>query len=663
MNYLLISLSGLVILAISVKVMIVGARRALGVHVGTIRATVAAFVAWSFAGLAWRWMPVPAAGKEESAFLFIIPIFGGTLLFAVAILFVWEVVWPAGTGLGPLGSLRALRGRLSRARRYTKITAIAVRHGLGPYLAGRGREAEQRTSLARSLRRALEEGGVTFVKLGQVLSTRSDLLPQEFVDELSVLQDRVAPVPAAAIDAALRAELGAAPGEVFAEFDPEPLASASIAQVHRAKLRSGADAVVKVQRPDVRATVERDLDIIHRLAHTLQARTSWARSLGIVALAEGFATALLEELDFRVEARNLASVAAASGGHAPDAAVKLPVVHAELSSERVLVMERLDGVALGKVTTVPDPQGTARLLLHSLLRQVMEHGVFHADPHPGNVLLLADGRLGLLDFGSVGRLDTTLRDGLRELLLAIDRADPAALRDGLLAVVDRPEEIDERRLERALGTFMAAHLSHGSGPDIAMFTDLFKVMTSFELSVPPAIAAVFRALTTMEGTLAGLAPGFDIVTESRTYVADRAITHATVDSARETMTTELLALLPVLRRLPRRIDRISGAVEEGRLSVNVRLFADERDRTLVTGMLQQVLLALVGATAGIMAVLLLGSATGPVLLGTVTLHQAFGYNLLLISALIGLRLLFTAFSATRTPRANHPNARATGSTR
>ncbi|HVK24067.1 MAG TPA: AarF/UbiB family protein, partial [Actinokineospora sp.] len=663
MNVLLLSLWGLILLAISVKVMIVGARRALGVHVGAIRATVAALIAWSFAGLAWQWMPVPAEGKEESVFFFIIPIFGGTLLLAVAILFVWEVVWPAGTGLGPLGSLRAVRGRWSRARRYTKITAIAFRHGLGPYLTGRGRGGEHRARLARSLRQALEEGGVTFVKLGQVLSTRSDLLPVEFIDELSVLQDRVAPVPAADIDAALRAEFGAAPAEVFAEFDPVPLASASIAQVHRAKLRSGADAVVKIQRPNVRSTVERDLDIIHRLAQTLQARTAWARSLGIVGLAEGFATALLEELDFRVEARNLAAVAAASGGHAPDAAVRLPIVHGELSSERVLVMERLDGVALGKVTTVPDPQGTARLLLHSLLRQVMEHGVFHADPHPGNVLLLTDGRLGLLDFGSVGRLDSTLRDGLRELLLAIDRADPAALRDGLLAVVDRPEEIDERRLERALGTFMAAHLSHGSGPDIAMFTDLFKVMTSFQLSVPPAIAAVFRALTTMEGTLAGLAPGFDIVTESRSYVADRAISSATVDSARETMATELLALLPVLRRLPRRIDRISGAMEEGRLSVNVRLFADERDRTLLTGMLHQVLLALVGATAGIMAVLLLGSTAGPVLLGTVTLHQAFGYNLLLISALIGLRLLFSAFSATRAPRTTQPPTRPPGGSR
>ncbi|SDI75377.1 ubiquinone biosynthesis protein [Actinokineospora alba] len=651
MNYVLLSVSGVVAFAISVKIMIVGARRTLGVHVGTLRAAVSSLVAWSLAGVVGQGMQEVRPGDEAAVLLFIIPFFGGTLLVAVAVLFVWEVVWPAGTGLGPLGSLRAIRGRWSRARRYTRITAIAVRHGLGPYLAGK-REDSGQARLARSLRKALEEGGVTFVKLGQVLSTRADLLPPEFIDELTLLQDRVAPVSADAIDAVLRAEFGAAPEDVFAEFDTTPLASASIAQVHRATLRSGADAVVKVQRPGVRAQVELDLDIVHRLARTLESRTSWARSLGVVDLADGFARALLEELDFRVEARNLTTVAAASGGHLPDAAVRLPLPHE--STERVLVMERLDGVPLRKAAAVPDPAGAARELLHCLLRQVIQHGVFHADPHPGNILLLSDGRLGMLDFGSVGRLDTSLRTGLQDLLLAIDRGDAAALRDGLLSVVERPAEIDERKLERALGGFMATHLQHGSEPDITMFTDLFRLVTSFGLAVPPAIAAVFRALTTMEGTLARLSPGFDIVLESRSYMAARVAGPTAVAGARDLVTGELMAMLPVLRRLPRRIDRISGALEEGRLSVNVRLFADERDRALVTGLLNQVILAFIGATAGIMGVLLLGSAGGPRLLGETTLYQGIGYNLLLISALIGLRLLFTVFSRARevpgTPR-------------
>jgi ubiquinone biosynthesis protein len=650
MTYLLWAALGVVMYMISVWMIVAGARRVLGVRVGTIRAIFAALLAWTVAGLIGQSLPQLKPGQEKTILLFLIPVFGGILLCAIAILFVLEVIRPSSAGLGILGRWRSIRGRLARARRYSRITAIAVRHGLGGYLAGRreGSAGRPRRGLARSLRLALEEGGVTFVKLGQVLSTRPDVLPPEFIEELSVLQDQVAPVPREQIEQVLRAELGAPVAEVFDEFDPVPLASASVAQVHRARLRGGADVVVKIQRPDIRATVDGDLDIVGRVAATLEARTAWARGLGVVALAEGFAAALLEELDFRVEARNIAAVAAAADGHAEGARVRLPVVHEEFCTERVLVMDRLDGIPLGSAGAAIDERGLdrdglARELLRFLLRQVMYHGVFHADPHPGNVLVLADGRLGMLDFGSVGRLDGSLRAGLQSLLVAIDRGDPAGLRDGLLEVVERPDEIDEQRLERALGAFMAKHLAGGAAPDVEMFTDLFRLVSAFGLAIPPAIAAVFRALATMEGSLARLAPGFNIVVEARAFAAERLTEAIGPASFRQAATAELAAMLPVLRRLPRRIDRIGGALEEGRLSVNVRLLADERDRRVVTGMLHQVLLAFIGATAGIMAVVLLGTTGGPRFIDEITLYQAFGYNLLLISALIGLRLLFRIF--------------------
>lgn len=273
----------------------------------------------------------------------------------------------------------------------------------------------------------------------------------------------------------------------------------------------------------------------------------------------------------------------------------------------------------------------------------MLHGVFHADPHPGNVLLLANGKLGLLDFGSVGRLDSGLRGGLQQLMLAIDRADPAALRDGLLEIVDRPDDIDEQRLERALGALVAKHFSHGEAPDVEMFTDLFRIVAEFGLAIPPAIAAVFRALATVEGTLALLAPGFNIVVESRAFADAQIGARMRPETLRDTATEELLSLLPVLRRIPRRIDRITGALEQGRLSVNVRLFADERDRDVVTGLVHEMLLAFVGAATGVMAVLLLASTGGPRVADDLTLNQVFGYNLLVISALVGLRLLFVVF--------------------
>jgi ubiquinone biosynthesis protein len=433
--------------------------------------------------------------------------------------------------------------------------------------------------------------------------------------------------------------------EVFASFDRTPIAAASIAQVHAATLMSGARVVVKVRRPDVSQTVDRDLDITGRLAARLERSTSWGRAVGAAGLAAGFAAVLREELDLRVEARNMTSVAAASDSRGSDG-IAIPVPYQPLCTARVLVMERLDGRPLATIDP-STPAGVraalARSLLDCLLRQVMLEGTFHADPHPGNVLLLADGRLGLLDFGSVGRIDAGLRTALQRLLLALDRGDPAGLADALLEVVERPGELDEPRLERMLGRFLARHTGPGITPDVTMFTDLFRIVSEHGLAVPPEIAAVFRALATMEGTLTQLAPGFDIVAEARRFAGEQLTAQFSPDVLRKIAADELIALLPVLRRLPRRIDRLGGALEAGRLSVNVRLLADPADRRYLTGLLHQVILVALAATSGVMAVLMLGLHGGPAITKTVTLYAFFGYCLLVIAAILALRVLVLVF--------------------
>jgi ubiquinone biosynthesis protein len=323
-----------------------------------------------------------------------------------------------------------------------------------------------------------------------------------------------------------------------------------------------------------------------------------------------------------------------------------------LCTQRVLVMQRLEGTPLGAADAVIgeqalDREALACALLEFMLKQIMVHGVFHADPHPGNVMVLTDGRLGLLDFGSVGRLDASLRAALQRLLLALDRGDPLGASDALLEVTLRPDEIDQQRLERALGQFMARYLGPGTTPGLQMFTDLFRIVTEYGLSVPPEVAAVFRALATLEGTLARLAPGFNLVAEARSAAGRYATVELEPAAARQTAAEELATLLPMLRRFPRRVERIASAAEHGRLSVHVRLLADERDRRHLTAMLHQVLLTILSATAGIMAVLLLGTGGGPRVTATVSLYQLLGYNLLVVCAILALRVLVLIFRPDR----------------
>jgi ubiquinone biosynthesis protein len=590
---------------------------ASGWHLGARQPSVAYGAVLGFAALSW------ACG----------------LLLAMAILVTWQAFIPAGTVPPPATWPRSLRSRAARSRRYWQIVRIFARCGVRP--PGRGLQGPRSVSLARSLTEALDRSGVVFVKFGQALSTRRDLLPPEFTSELGRLQDRVSPLPWAQIERVLGEELGGT--GMFAEIDTAPLASASIAQVHAATLRTGERVVVKVLRPGVTSLVERDLDIIARLARRTEARVGWARAIGVLNLAEGFAAALREELDFRVEAGNLAAV----GEAASTDGIVIPQAYHDLSTRRVLVMERLDGQALSKAAQDPladcDRERLARELLDSLLRQIVVDGVFHADPHPGNILLLDDGRLGLIDFGSVGRLDSGLRAALQRLMLAIDRRDPVAMTDALLEVTARPDDLDEQALERSVGALLVRHLASGRAPDATMFADLFRLVTRHELAVPPEFVATFRALSTLEGGLTLLAPGFDIVTEAERFGQAQLAGRLAPASLKDAAAEEIVALLPMLRRLPRRVDRIAAAVEGGRLSVNVRVLADERDRKVITGWIQLGVLTILAATAGGMAVALLALKGGPAMTATISLYQFLGYCLLVICALLALRVLAAVF--------------------
>ncbi len=630
-------------------------RRLLGVRVGFVRTGLAAAFALLVVGpLVGQMLPDPEHASTEEALVSLGLAVAYASVLAMIALVLAEAIVPDGSLPGPIELWRSWRARAARGRRYAQVLRIAVRHGLGRFLRGRrpgGLDSPAaRRQLARSLRQALDEGGVTFVKLGQQLSTRRDLVSAEFAEELAGLQDQAAPVPWETVAEVITSELGRPVDQVFAFVDPVPLAAASVAQVHAARLPDGTDVVVKVQRPRVADVVERDLDILARLARTLESRTYWGEALGLRALAVGFAEALREELDFTVERDNMRSVASALGGSAVD--VRVPLPYPELTARRVLVMQRMAGTPLGNAEPILAGLGperrrqAANALLDTVLDQVLVHGVFHVDLHPGNVLVDDDGTLALLDLGSVGRLGSGARSAVGRLLAALERGDSVAGADALLELVDRPDQIDERGLERAVGVLLARFASApgGTGGGAAAFPALFRLVTEHRLGVPPDVAAVFRALATLEGTLLAIEPEFDLVARARESGRARYDNAVRPENLRRAAEDELLSMLPVLRRLPRRIDRVTDALEHGRLSLGIRLFAHPDDRRVVTELLHQVLLTVLGAAAGVMAVLLLGQPeTGPAVTESIGLFTLLGYSLLVVAVVLALRVLVVVF--------------------
>src|SRR5215471_16472633 len=291
------------------------ARRLLGLPVGALRALIAGLLGFLTAYFLGRSLQAAQPGHQAA---FIGVAIGVPLIVAMVFIVAAEALVPSGMLPQPLEIIRGTQQAIARSRRYWQISRIAVRHGLAPYLRGRGQRngdsGRGRAALAVSLRQALEEGGVTFTKLGQLLSTRRDLLPEEFTAELAQLQDRAEPAPWEQVEEVIAQSLGTPPRQVFVELQREPAAAASIAQVHKARLRCGAgpdaEVAVKVQRPGIRATVEQDLDILLRLAVRLEDRARWARAIGTADVARGSAAPMREELNFRVEARNMTAVAA-----------------------------------------------------------------------------------------------------------------------------------------------------------------------------------------------------------------------------------------------------------------------------------------------------------------------------------------------------------------
>jgi len=550
----------------------------------------------------------------------------------------------AQTGLTTIPHpINAVKRRGRRVSRYAQITRIAIRNGLGPSL-GLGRHTEdgeaRQVPFARRLRHSLEECGGMFVKMGQVASTRSDLVSPPVADELSHLQDHVAPAPPDGVRELLEEELGSAVDEVFAEFDWQPLAAASIGQAHRARLHGGQQVVVKVQRPGIADSVNRDLDVLNQLATVVEQRTTWGVEYRVCDLADEFAERLREELDFEIEARNASDIAANLDG-ASD--VRIPAVFHDLTTRRVLVMEWLDGVSVRDADAIDelgvDRRELAENLLRCMLQQMLLDAQYHADPHPGNVMVLRDGRLALIDFGAASRIDPLQQTAVRDVMVGVSQRDPDLLRQAVLQVATLRRDVDDEELERALSRFMTRHLAPGMVPSAAMFNDLLQLFFTFGINLPPELSTFFRALITLEGTLTTLSPGYPVIDRAEAIATEWVRARLAPSTLEELAREELIRMGPLLRRLPRRLDRMASQIERGNFRARVSLFSDPHDEHVVTKLVNRTVLALTGGVVGLIGAILLGVKGGPPFAGDTTLYEFFGYFSLFCSVVLIMRVI------------------------
>jgi len=479
--------------------------------------------------------------------------------------------------------------RIRHLKRYREIASVLVRQGFGelvdllelqPYLAlprqllHRRRQEVPPLGTPQRVRLAMEELGPTFVKLGQVLSTRPDLIPPAYIAELVKLQDTVPPAEWEPVRAQIEAELGAPLEELFATFDPHPIAAASLAQVHAATLPDGSEIVVKVQRPNIETTIETDLEILFDLARLLQARTPLGELYDMPEIAEDFATTMHAELDFYREGHNADRFRA---NFVSESYLHIPQVYWDYTTRRVLVLERISGIKIDDIEAL-DTAGydRHRIALHAIrmiVKEMLEDGFFHADPHPGNFLVMQGEVIGAMDFGMVGYLGRHEKDELIRLYVVAVRLDDEDIVDQLIRMGAAAQRVDRAGLRRDVARMLRKYqglpleaINTGEVIEEAM-----SIAFHHHLHMPSEYWLLAKTLGMMEGVGLKLDPDFDIFAVSKPYVrrfmwqqfSPRALGEKALRGGQEWGDLVLT--------MPRRLSRLLDDAEAGNLSANLHL--------------------------------------------------------------------------------------------
>ncbi len=483
---------------------------------------------------------------------------------------------------------------VTRYKRYAQITAVFARHDFG-YLSDRmgfsklfggegalppheeGKDGEELApeiktlSAPARLRMVCEELGPTFIKMGQILSTRTDLLPRPYILELRKLQDHVSEIPFEEVKKVVETEMGRDLERIFPTFEQKPLAAASIAQVHRCTLPDGTQAVAKVQRPGIEEQIRMDLSILYGMAR-LANHSSFAETIDKVKVVQEFERVILRELDFTSEGHLTEEFAR---NFQDDSKVHIARIFWDYSTRRLLTMEYLDGVNISQLDAHHndvDTREIAKKVVMVTLKQIFRDGLFHADPHPGNLMLLPDGVLGILDFGMIGRFDRHTLAMLRAIVFDVIRRDHLSMAAHLLDYDIVGHDVDMRKLREDLRLLFR---NVASMPMAQASETLQRFVIEHQLHIPPDLFFLDKTFGTLDGTIRLLDPNFDFQAVAEDFGAEEGMKVRDIEAMAKELGMRLIQDADAIVEMPILLRRIMRRADEGHLAIRTRIQIDD----------------------------------------------------------------------------------------
>ena len=490
--------------------------------------------------------------------------------------------------------------RMKHAHRYQEIISAFLRNGFGYMvkelgltemlsiprkMAGLNHDVSSRT-IGQRIRTFLEDLGPTFIKLGQIASTRRDIIPEHIIIELEKLQDSAPPLSFEQVHSIIENELGHPLDQLFAEFNETPLATASIGQVHWARLRSGEEIAIKVQRPNIRPIIETDMEILEDLARLMETRLSWAKRYHLYEMIAEFSKALQAELDYHVEGRNSEKIAKQFTNQSK---IRIPNIYWDFSTKKVLTMEYIKGTKISQLQEMEllgyDRKIIAERVTNSMLHQILIEGFFHGDPHPGNMMVLPDEVVVFMDFGMVGHLTSDMKYQLASLVISLKRGDTSGIIKAISKMGILPDQINMSLLRADVDELKEKYydlpLSQISLNEAV--NDLFTVSFYHQIHIPADMTMLGKALLTIERVVADLDPDFNMMHAAEPFGQRLLVDRYHPKKIVKNMWGQFIEYTEIVTELPKNIKEFSDALKKGKFRLemtmpDIHLFLEKLDR-------------------------------------------------------------------------------------